>query len=330
MNEKINVAIVGYGNLGRGSELAVNQQKDMHLFGVFTRRDPASITPLFAQTRVYPDNELADLKDQIDVLVLCAGSATDLPEMTPALARDFNLVDSFDTHANIPAHFAAVDAAAKAGGRVAIISVGWDPGLFSLNRALARAVLPNGTDYTFWGSGVSQGHSEAVRQIAGVVDARQYTIPVEAAIAAVRAGETPELSTREKHTRLVYVVAAKDADTDRIEREIVTMPNYFADYDTSVRFISEEEMASEHSSMPHGGSVFRVGKTGLDGQNAQVLEYRLALQSNPEFTSSVLVAYARAAWRLSTEGASGCRTVFDIAPAYLLDMGAAEMRAELL
>jgi len=329
-NAKIRIGIVGYGNLGRGVEAAMHYNPDMEQVGVFTRRDPASLALQDAATRAYPQSALSDFADQIDVLVLCAGSATDLPELTPALARSFTLVDSFDTHVLINEHFAAVDAAAREGGKLAIISLGWDPGLFSLNRALARAVLPDGTDYTFWGRGVSQGHSDAVRRIDGVLDARQYTIPVESALAAVRAGQTPELSTRQKHTRLVFVVAAEGADMWRIEREIIEMPNYFADYDTTVVFITADEMAAEHAGMPHGGSVFRIGRTGLNGDNTEILEYRLDLESNPEFTSSILVAYARAAYRLAGEGQVGCRTVLDVAPAYLLPMSDQEMRATLL
>ena len=330
MNESIRLGVVGYGNLGRGVEAAVRQNNDMELVGVFTRRDPGSIATADAATKVYPISALADMKEQIDVLILCGGSATDLPEMTPELAREFTLVDSFDTHAKIPEHFAAVDASARAGNTVAIISVGWDPGLFSLNRAMARAVLPTGTDYTFWGKGVSQGHSDAVRRIEGVIDARQYTIPVDSALEAVRAGQTPELTTREKHTRLAYVVAEEGADLLRIEQEIVNMPNYFDEYDTTVCFISAEEMASEHAGLPHGGIVFRNGRTGLTEASTQIIEYRLDLDSNPEFTSSVLVSYARAAWRMVCEGQSGCKTVLDVAPAYLLAMDADEMRATLL
>lgn len=275
-------------------------------------------------------DDLDTMKDQIDVLILCGGSATDLPKMTPQLAKDFNVIDSFDTHAKIPEHFAAVDAAAKAGGKLAIISVGWDPGMFSLNRALAQAILPKGKDYTFWGKGVSQGHSDALRRIEGVVDARQYTIPVDAALDQVRSGKTPELTTREKHTRLCYVVAEDGADTEKIEREIVTMPHYFDEYDTEVNFISADEMKKDHSSLPHGGIVLRSGKTGFNEESTQIIEYRLQLDSNPEFTASVLVAYARAVYRLHEEGQTGCLTVFDVAPRYLINMSAEDMRSNLL
>lgn len=330
MGKSMHIGIVGYGNLGRGVEAAIGQNADMELVGVFTRRQPSDVKTADASTKVYHIDDLAAMKDQVDVLIMCGGSATDLPEMTPRLAKNFNVIDSFDTHAKIPEHFAAVDAAAKTGGTVAIISVGWDPGLFSLNRAFGQAMLPAGKDYTFWGKGVSQGHSDAVRRIEGVKDARQYTIPVEAALDQVRAGKTPELTTREKHTRLCYVVAEDGADQERIEREIVTMPNYFDEYDTEVRFISETEMAEEHSGLPHGGTVLRSGETGIEGSTKQIIEYSLHLDSNPEFTASVLVAYARANCRLYREGFSGCRTVFDIAPAYLLDMSAEDMRANLL
>ena len=330
MSDKIRLGIVGYGNLGKGVEAAVPQNSDIELVGVFTRRDPSGVKTLDAATRVYAMDALADMRDEIDVLVLCGGSATDLPEMTAPLAADFTLVDSFDTHAKIPEHFAEVDAAARAGGNIAIISVGWDPGLFSLNRAIARAVLPEGTDYTFWGKGVSQGHSDAVRRIEGVLDARQYTIPVDSALDAVRAGQTPDLKTREKHTRLAYVVADEAADKARIEHEIVTMPNYFDEYDTTVVFISAEEMARDHAGLPHGGIVFRNGRTGWDKESTQVYEFRLELDSNPQFTSSILIAYARAAVKMAGQGDTGCKTVFDVAPALLLNMDADEMRATLL
>lgn len=324
------IGIVGYGNLGKGVESAVQQNDDMELMGIFTRRDPSSVKPVGANVEVYHMDDLDTMKDQIDVLILCGGSATDLPKMTPQLAKDFNVIDSFDTHAKIPEHFAAVDAAAKAGGKLAIISVGWDPGMFSLNRALAQAILPKGKDYTFWGKGVSQGHSDALRRIEGVVDARQYTIPVDAALDQVRSGKTPELTTREKHTRLCYVVAEDGADTEKIEREIVTMPHYFDEYDTEVNFISADEMKKDHSSLPHGGIVLRSGKTGFNEESTQIIEYRLQLDSNPEFTASVLVAYARAAYRLHEEGQTGCLTVFDVAPRYLINMSAEDMRSNLL
>ncbi|MDR0308465.1 MAG: diaminopimelate dehydrogenase, partial [Coriobacteriales bacterium] len=326
MDKQTRIGIVGYGNLGRGVEAALMQNADMELVGVFTRRDPASVELIGKSAgkhsaQAYRMDELEGMKGQIDVLIICGGSATDLPQMTPQLAQDFTVVDSFDTHAKIPEHFAAVDAAARANGKLAVISVGWDPGLFSLNRALAQAILPAGKSYTFWGKGVSQGHSDAIRRIPGVRDARQYTIPVESAMQSVRAGEAPELTTREKHTRLCYVVTANDAsdaDRARIEQEIVTMPNYFDEYDTTVHFISAEEMAAEHSGLPHGGVVFRSGETGFGDKNMQIIEYQLRLDSNPEFTSSVLVAYARAACKMAEEGQTGCRTVFDIPPSYLM------------
>ena len=326
---KIQIAVAGYGNLGRGVECAVRQNPDMELYGVFTRRDPASVRTLTG-VPVYHMDDLLTHKDRIDVVILCGGSATDLPVQTPALARHFNVVDSFDTHARIPEHFANVDEAARAGGHVAMISVGWDPGMFSLNRLLAESILPQGQAYTFWGKGVSQGHSDAIRRIDGVLDARQYTIPVESAMARVRAGENPELTTREKHTRECFVVAAEGADLDRIEREIKTMPNYFADYDTTVHFISMDELRRDHSGIPHGGSVIHSGRTGLNGEHTHVIEYKLTLDSNPEFTSSVLVAYARAAVRMAREGLTGCRTVLDVAPAYLSPCDGAELRRRLL
>ena len=324
------IGIVGYGNLGRGVESAIRQNADMELVAVFTRRSPESVKIRTAGVPVLHTDEAVGMKDQIDVMILCGGSAKDLPEQTPDFAKHFNVIDSFDTHANIPAHFERVDEASKAGGKVAVISVGWDPGLFSLNRMYAGAILPEGKDYTFWGKGVSQGHSDAIRRIEGVLDARQYTIPVPEALKAVRAGENPELTTRQKHTRECFVVAEEGADLARIEREIVTMPNYFADYDTTVHFISMEELRREHSGIPHGGGVIRSGKTGWDGENSHIIEYSLKLDSNPEFTSSVLVAYARAAYRLSTEGVSGCKTVLDIAPAYLSSRSGEELRATLL
>ena len=324
------IGIVGYGNLGRGVESAIRQNADMELVAVFTRRSPESVKIRTAGVPVLHTDEAVGMKDQIDVMILCGGSAKDLPEQTPDFAKHFNVIDSFDTHANIPAHFERVDEAAKAGGKVAVISVGWDPGLFSLNRMYAGAILPEGKDYTFWGKGVSQGHSDAIRRIEGVLDARQYTIPVPEALKAVRAGENPELTTRQKHTRECFVVAEEGADLARIERQIVTMPNYFADYDTTVHFISMEELRREHGGIPHGGVVIRSGKTGWDGENSHIIEYSLKLDSNPEFTSSVLVAYARAAYRLSTEGVSGCKTVLDIAPAYLSSRSGEELRATLL
>ncbi len=313
----IKIGILGYGNLGKGVECAVKHNPDMELAAVFTRRDKESLNILTPGVKVCSVQEAESMKDEIDVMILCGGSATDLPVQTPQFAKCFNVVDSFDTHARIPEHFEAVDAAAKEGGHVGIISVGWDPGMFSLNRLYGNAVLPEGSDYTFWGRGVSQGHSDAIRRVEGVKDARQYTVPVEAALKAVRDGENPELTTRQKHTRECFVVAEEGADLKRIEEEIVTMPNYFADYDTTVRFISEEELMRDHKGIPHGGFVIRTGKTGWENEHSHVIEYSLKLDSNPEFTASVIVAYARAAYRLSKEGAAGCKTVFDIAPAYL-------------
>ena len=324
------IGILGYGNLGRGVECAIKQNDDMELVAVFTRRDPKSVKILTPDVPVLNVSDILDYKDKIDVLILCGGSATDLPVQTPEYAKHFNVVDSFDTHAKIPEHFAKVDAAAKEAGYVAVISVGWDPGMFSLNRMYATALLPDGKDYTFWGKGVSQGHSDAIRRIEGVVDARQYTVPVPEALFKVRAGECPELTTRQKHTRECYVVVEDGADKARIENEIKTMPNYFADYDTFVYFITLDELKRDHSGIPHGGVVIRSGKTGWDGENTHIIEYSLKLDSNPEFTTSVLVAYARAAYRLSCEGDSGCKTVFDIAPAYLSSMSGEELRKNLL
>ncbi len=326
----IRIGIMGYGNLGRGIECAVRQNEDMELVAVFTRRNPQDVHILTEGVKVYPAEDAEKMKDEIDVLILCGGSATDLPVQTPQYAKMFNVVDSFDTHARIPEHFANVDAAAKEGGKTALISAGWDPGLFSLNRLYAGAILPGGSDYTFWGKGVSQGHSDAIRRIKGVKNAKQYTIPVDAALEAVRNGENPELTTRQKHTRECFVVAEEGADLKRIEQEIVTMPNYFAEYDTTVHFISEEEFVRDHSTIPHGGFVIRSGKTGWEGENTHIIEYSLKLDSNPEFTSSVLVAYARAVARMNAEGQSGCKTVFDVAPAYLSEKTGEELRAHLL
>lgn len=323
------VAILGYGNLGKGIECAVAQNADLELVAVFTRRDPAAVKTLTG-IPVYGLDKMMEMKDEVDVLILCGGSATDLPKQTPEYAKYFNVIDSFDTHANIPVHFANVDAAAKSAGKTAMISVGWDPGMFSLNRLYANCILPEGNDYTFWGKGVSQGHSDAIRRIAGVKNAKQYTVPVEAALEAVRNGENPELTTRQKHTRLCYVVAEEGADLARIENEIKTMPNYFADYDTTVNFISEEELLRDHAGIPHGGMVFRSGKTGLNKENSHIIEYKLTLDSNPEFTASVICAYARAIARLNKEGVTGCKTVFDIAPAYLSPLSGDELRAHLL
>lgn len=326
----IRIGIAGYGNLGRGVEAAVNNAHDMELVAVFTRRNPESVKIRTDGAAVHGFDKIAEFKDKIDVIVNCGGSATDLPLTTPMIAEHFSVIDSFDTHAKIPEHFATVDEKAKAGNNIAIISVGWDPGLFSLNRLYMNAVLPNGKDYTFWGRGVSQGHSDAIRRIDGVVDARQYTVPVESAVERVRNGENPELTTREKHTRECYVVVEEGADKARIENEIKTMPNYFSDYDTTVNFISLDELKKNHSGIPHGGSVIRSGCTGFDLNTKHTIEYSLKLESNPEFTGSVLTAYARAAYRLKTKGESGCRTVFDIAPAMLVDMDGDEIRAHML
>lgn len=325
----IRVGILGYGNLGRGVECAVKQNDDMELAAVFTRRDPSGVTILTEGVPVCSVDDAADWKDKIDVLILCGGSATDLPKQTPEFAKLFNVIDSFDTHARIPEHFANVDAAAKESGKVGIISVGWDPGMFSLNRLYANAILPDGKDYTFWGKGVSQGHSDAIRRIEGVKNAIQYTVPIEEAVERVRSGSEPELSTREKHLRECYVVAEEGADKALIEKTIKEMPNYFADYDTTVTFVSEEELKAEHSKMPHGGFVIRTGETGREG-NKHVIEYSLKLDSNPEFTSSVLVAYARAAYRLANNGDCGAKTVFDIAPGLLSMKSAEQLRKEIL
>lgn len=326
---KIRIGILGYGNLGKGIECAVAQNPDMELVGVFTRRAPETVQTV-SGVAVYHADKLMEMQDAIDVLMLCGGSATDLPKQTVEYAKYFNVVDSFDTHAKIPEHFANVDASAKESGKIAIISIGWDPGMFSLQRLYANMILRDGKDYTFWGKGVSQGHSDAIRRIEGVKNAKQYTVPVEAALESVRRCECPELTTRQKHTRECFVVAEEGADLARIENEIKTMPNYFADYDTTVHFISEEELLRDHAGIPHGGVVIRSGKTGMNGVNNHVIEYKLTLDSNPEFTSSVLTAYARAAYRMSKEGMKGCKTIFDIAPAYLSDMSAEEMRSKLL
>ncbi len=326
----IRVGILGYGNLGKGIESAITQNPDMELKAVFTRRNPESVTIRTAGVPVYHTDKLTEMKEEIDVLVLCGGSATDLPEQTPAYAKYFNVVDSFDTHARIPEHFDNVDKAAKESGKTAIISVGWDPGMFSLNRLYANAILPEGKDYTFWGKGVSQGHSDAIRRVEGVKNGKQYTIPVEAALDAVRKGENPELSTREKHTRECFVVAQEGADKAKIEAEIKNMPNYFADYDTTVHFISEEELQREHSGIPHGGFVLRSGATGMNKEHKHLIEYSLKLDSNPEFTASVITAYVRAAYRMNKEGMSGCKTVFDIPPAYLCMQSGEELRKHLL
>ncbi len=326
----IRVGIIGYGNLGRGVECGIRQNDDMELVAVFTRRDPATVSILTETAKVCNVADIENWKDKIDVMILCGGSATDLPVQTPEYAKYFNVVDSFDTHARIPEHFANVDAAAKENGKVAIISVGWDPGMFSLNRLYANAILPEGSDYTFWGKGVSQGHSDALRRVEGVKNAKQYTIPVDSALEAVRSGSNPELTTREKHTRECFVVLEEGADAAKVEQEIKTMPNYFADYDTTVHFISEEELLEKHSGIPHGGFVIRSGVTGVNNENKQIIEYSLKLDSNPEFTSNTLIAYARAAHRLEKEGQSGCKTVFDIAPAYLSAKSGEELRATML
>ncbi len=326
----IRIGIFGYGNLGRGIEAAIRQNSDMELVAVFTRRAPEAVKIKTEGVPVYHSADVERFVGDIDVMILCGGSATDLPVQTPALARLFNVVDSFDTHARIPEHFDAVDKAAREGDKVAVISVGWDPGMFSVNRLYASAVLPDGKDYTFWGKGVSQGHSDAIRRIEGVEDAKQYTIPVQAALEAVRNGSCPELSARQKHLRECFVVAKDGADLERIEREIVTMPNYFADYDTTVHFISREELERDHSGIPHGGFVIRTGKTGLNGENSHVIEYSLRLDSNPEFTASVITAYARAAARLSRMGDKGCKTVLDIPPVLLSAEEPSALRKRLL
>ncbi|MBQ4067112.1 MAG: diaminopimelate dehydrogenase [Clostridia bacterium] len=326
----IRIGIFGYGNLGRGIESAIRQNPDMELVAFFTRRDPASLVTKTPEVPVYHIDNVLNFKNDIDVMILCGGSATDLPVQTPNLARHFCVVDSFDTHASIPEHFNAVDKAAAEGEKTAMISVGWDPGMFSLNRLYAGAILPEGKDYTFWGKGVSQGHSDAIRRIEGVLDAKQYTIPVEEALTAVRSGAEPSLSTRQKHTRECYVVAEDGADLDRIRRDICEMPNYFADYDTTVHFISREELIRDHSGIPHGGFVIRTGKTGLNKENSHVIEYSLKLDSNPEFTASVIVTFARAVYRLYNEGCYGCKTVFDVPPALLSPLSAEELRKKLL
>lgn len=328
--EKIRIGITGYGNLGKGVELAIRQNDDMELVGVFTRRDPENVKLATPGVKAYKLDEAQDMKDQIDVMIICGGSATDLPKQTPELAKYFNVIDSFDTHANIPQHFKAVDEACRANGNVGLISVGWDPGLFSLNRIYAESILPNGKTYTFWGKGVSQGHSDAIRRIPGVKRGIQYTVPVEEAMDQVREGKQPELTTRQKHTRECFVVAEEGADLKQIEESIRTMKNYFDEYDTTVNFITEEEFDAVHNKMPHGGFVMRSGMTGDGEKTHQMIEYSLKLESNPEFTSSVLVAYARALTRMKAEGAVGCKTVFDVAPAYLSPLSGEELRAHFL
>ncbi|MEE1283926.1 MAG: diaminopimelate dehydrogenase [Acutalibacteraceae bacterium] len=326
----IRVGIYGYGNLGRGVENAIKQNDDMELVAVFSRRDPATVKVNTPGVTVCKAEDAEKMTDKIDVMIICGGSATDLPVQTPALAKLFNVVDSFDTHAKIPEHFDNVDEAAKASGKTAFISVGWDPGMLSLNRLYGSAILPDGKDYTFWGKGVSQGHSDAIRRVDGVADGKQYTVPVQAALDAVRSGSNPELTTREKHTRECYVVAEEGADKAKIEQEIKSMPNYFADYDTTVNFISQEELNANHAGIPHGGFVIRSGKTGANLENTHIIEYSLKLDSNPEFTASVIVCYARAAVRMNKEGMTGCKTVFDVPPAYLSAKSGAELRKALL
>lgn len=328
--ECMKIGILGYGNLGRGIECGIKQNQDMELAAVFTRRNPESVKILTEGVPVYSFEELESKKNDIDVLILCGGSATDLPKQTPECVKYFNVVDSFDTHARIPEHFANVDKAAKESGHTALISCGWDPGMFSLNRLYANAILPDGNDYTFWGKGVSQGHSDAIRRVEGVKDGKQYTIPVEEALTSVRNGENPELTTRQKHIRECFVVPEEGADLAKIEETIKNMPNYFADYDTTVHFITEEELKANHSGIPHGGFVFRTGTTGWNQEHKHVIEYNLKLDSNPEFTASVLLAYARAVYRLNAEGQHGCKTVFDIAPAYLSPKSGEELRKHLL
>ncbi len=326
----IRTAIMGYGNLGKGIECAIRQNEDMELKAIFTRRAPETLHTLTQGVPVYSASDVIKYKDDIDVLILCGGSATDLPEQTREYAEYFNVVDSFDTHAKIPQHFEQVDQAAAKSGHIAVISVGWDPGMFSLSRLYANAILPAGNDYTFWGKGVSQGHSDAIRRVEGVADGKQYTIPSEKALEAVRNGENPQLSVRDKHTRECFVVPKEGADLDKIAEEIKTMPNYFSDYDTTVHFITQEELDKNHSGIPHGGFVIRSGKTGWNEENSHVIEYGLKLDSNPEFTASVIVAYARAAFRMRSEGMTGCKTVFDIAPAYLSPQSGEELRRHLL
>ncbi len=326
----IRIGILGYGNLGRGIECAVRQNPDMELKAVFTRRDPKTVKILTDTAEVCSVDDVEKFKDKIDVMIMCGGSATDLPVQTPIYAKLFNVVDSFDTHAKIPQHFEEVDKAARESGHIAMISLGWDPGMFSLNRLYANVILPEGKDYTFWGKGVSQGHSDAIRRVEGVKNGKQYTIPVESALEAVRAGKNPELTTRQKHTRECFVVLEEGADPAKVEHDIVTMPNYFDEYDTTVHFISQEEFDANHSGIPHGGFVIRSGKTGWNKEHNHVIEYSLKLDSNPEFTSSVILAYARAAYRMASEGQTGCKTVFDVAPAYLSPLSGDELRAHML
>lgn len=326
----IRIGILGYGNLGRGVEASILQNRDMELAAIFTRRAPTHLTVLTPNVPVISVSDIEAYKDKLDVLIICGGSATDLPEQTPEYAKLFNVIDSFDTHANIPQHFEAVDASSREAGKVSVISCGWDPGMFSLARLYSSCILPDGKDYTFWGRGVSQGHSDAIRRIDGVLDARQYTVPIASAVEAVRSGAQPELTAGQKHTRECYVVAEEGADLARIEHEIKTMPNYFDAYETTVHFISMDELRANHAELPHGGCVLRSGTTGIHGEHSHTVEYSLKLDSNPEFTGSVLVACARAAYRMNIEGLSGCKTLFDIPPAYLSAASAAELRAHLL
>ena len=326
----IKIGIFGYGNLGRGVECAISQNKDMELVAVFTRRDPSTVKILTEGVAVCHADDVLSFVDKIDVMILCGGSATDLPKQTPYLAQYFNVIDSFDTHAKIPEHFANVDTSSRKSGKIGMISVGWDPGMFSLNRALGSSILVDGQDYTFWGKGVSQGHSDAIRRVEGVLDGKQYTVPVDSALEAVRSGSCPQLTTREKHTRECYVVAKEGADTLKIEKTIKEMPNYFSDYDTTVNFITKEELDKNHSGIPHGGFVIRSGKTGVNKENTHIIEYSLKLDSNPEFTASVIVAYARAVYRMNKDGMVGAKTVFDVAPAYISPLSAEELRATLL
>ena len=326
----VKIAIMGYGNLGRGVELALRQNPDLKLTTFFTRRDPDTLKTLTPDVPVYHVDKALEMKDEIDVMIICGGSATDLPKQSPMYAKYFNIVDSFDTHANIPQHFDAVDASAMEGNKVALISAGWDPGMFSLQRLLCNCVLPQGHDYTFWGKGVSQGHSDAIRRVEGVQDAKQYTVPVQSALDKVRAGENPEFTTRQKHTRECFVVAKEGADKEKIKNETINMPNYFADYDTTVTFITQEELDRDHGGIPHGGFVMRSGVTGVNGEMKQMIEYSLKLDSNPEFTASVLVCCARAVNRMNKEGMKGCKTIFDVPPAYFSPKSGAQLRKELL
>lgn len=328
--QKIRIGIVGYGNLGKSTELGIRQNDDMELVGVFTRREPSTIEVVTEGVKAYHIDDAKNMKDKIDVMILCGGSMSDLPEQGPLFAGLFNTVDGYDTHAKIPEYFEAIDKEAKTNKHVCVISSGWDPGMFSLNRLYANVILPEGNDYTFWGKGVSQGHSDAIRRVEGVKNAKQYTIPIESAIESVRKGENPEFTTRQKHLRECFVVAKEGADKAKIEFDIKSMPNYFSDYDTTVHFITEEELIKNHSKIPHGGFVIRSGKTGINDENTHIIEYSLKLDSNPDFTANVLLAYARAAYRLNNEGILGAKTVFDIAPSYLSIKSNEELRKNLL